>query len=102
MIIICRANLSHITWKCNVNIKRKACSSIKSWLLFLVKQTLKCHFTCLQPFYRSQHSANWVCFTGGAVAPSGHLSLIDEAHMWAPYVSWQGQRGAVTSEPSGL
>lgn len=41
---------------------------------------------------------NWVCFAGGTVAPSGLLSLIDEAHMWAPYESWQGQRGAMTLE----
>lgn len=45
---------------------------------------------------------NWVCFTGGTAAPSGHLSLIDEAHMWAPYASWQGQQGAVTLELGGL
>lgn len=36
------------------------------------------------------------------MAPSGRLFLIDDAHMCAPYVSWQGQRGALTSEPGGL
>lgn len=36
------------------------------------------------------------------MAPSGHLSLIDGTHMWAPYVSWQGQCGEVTLEPGGL
>lgn len=42
---------------------------------------------------------NWFGFTGGTVAPSGHLFLIDDVHMWAPYASWQGQRGEVTLEP---
>uniref|UniRef100_A0A3Q3WQV9 Uncharacterized protein n=1 Tax=Mola mola TaxID=94237 RepID=A0A3Q3WQV9_MOLML len=26
-------------------------------------------------------------------APRGLISLIDDAHMCAPYASWQGQRG---------
>lgn len=87
-----------------LQIQRRAVHPSKV-LAFLPRETktnAKVSLPILQAFYRSQPSVNWVCFTGGTVAPSGHLSLIDEAHMWAPYASWQGQRGAVTLEPGGL
>lgn len=78
--------------------KKGAVFSQNSVFFFLMKETnAKMSLHILQAFCRSQPSVNWVCFTGGTVAPPGHQSLIDEAHMWAPYASWQGQRGAVTS-----
>lgn len=58
---------------------------------------LKCHSTHPAAFFAGASLLR----AGGNAAPSGHLSLIDEAHMWPPYVSWQGQRGAAPLEPGG-
>jgi len=68
----------------------------------LSRQMLKCHWTTCSLFCRSWPLVNWLCFAGGKVASTGHLSLVDEAHMCAPYASWQGQRWAVTPALGGL
>lgn len=85
-----------------LQIQEKVCFITELFFSLLMKQAhAKMSLHILQGFCRSQPSVSWFCFTGGTVAPSGHLSLIDDTHMWAPYVSWQGQHGEVTLETRG-
>lgn len=85
---------------CKYSATRNMCLFFCCYRLLqsLIKRhMLKCHFTS-----SSQPLLSSLCSAGGTVTPWGRRSLIDEAHMWAPYASWQGQRSAVTSEPGGL